>query len=187
MIRNVTKLKFDWNKTKVSVSKIPLTMVQAVVSDAVMALGDLWAAEARTWLCPGVEPQPGASWKPGRGPEHAGCFQMEVISIIPRWLMISYAFLYYIYSIVHFCHTIPNFLRGLSDSHDPLLWESTENGDSSSIMNHYNHDISIATIGDEPTRSSRMLAESPMCFFWCGTTGNPWEDGTATTIAPKGA
>jgi len=61
MIRNVTKLKFDWNKTKVSVSKIPLTMVQAVVSDAVMALGDLWAAEARTWLCPGVEPQPGAS------------------------------------------------------------------------------------------------------------------------------
>ena len=47
MIRNVTKLKFDWNKTKVSVSKIPLTMVQAVVSDAVMALGDLWAAEAR--------------------------------------------------------------------------------------------------------------------------------------------
>ena len=38
MIRNVTKLKFDWNKTKVSVSKIPLTMVQAVVSDAVMGI-----------------------------------------------------------------------------------------------------------------------------------------------------
>ena len=43
MIQNVTKLNFDWNKTKVYVSKIPLTTVQAVVSDAVMALGSLRA------------------------------------------------------------------------------------------------------------------------------------------------
>ena len=48
-----------------------------------------------------------------------------IFSIIPRWLMISYAFLYYIYiEYCTFCHTIPNFFRGLSDYHGPL-WEST--------------------------------------------------------------